>query len=44
VGRYIARRFALLVPLLIGVSIVTFLLIHLLPGDALDILIGLISA
>ncbi|MGI8690533.1 MAG: ABC transporter permease [Thermomicrobiales bacterium] len=40
-GRYIARRFALLVPLLVGVSIVTFLLIHLLPGDALDILIGL---
>ena len=39
-GRYIARRLALLVPLLIGVSIVTFLLIHLLPGDALELLIG----
>ncbi len=39
-GRYIARRLALLVPLLIGVSVVTFLLIHLLPGNALELLIG----
>jgi peptide/nickel transport system permease protein len=39
-GSYIARRLLLLVPVLIGVSIVTFLLIHLLPGSALDILIG----
>jgi peptide/nickel transport system permease protein len=39
-GSYIVRRLALLVPVLIGVSIVTFLLIHLLPGSALDILIG----
>jgi peptide/nickel transport system permease protein len=39
-GNYIARRLALLVPVLIGVSIVTFLLIHMLPGSALDILIG----
>ena len=39
-GRYIARRFVLLVPVLIGVSIVTFLLIHLLPGNALELLIG----
>ncbi len=39
-GRYITRRLALLVPVLIGVSIVTFLLVHLLPGDALELLIG----
>jgi peptide/nickel transport system permease protein len=39
-GAYIARRFVLLVPVLIGVSIVTFLLVHLLPGNALEILIG----
>src|SRR5947209_18748471 len=39
-GRYIARRFTLLVPVLIGVSIVTFLLVHLLPGNALEIMIG----
>lgn len=39
-GSYIARRLALLVPVLIGVSIVTFMLVHLLPGSALDIIIG----
>lgn len=39
-GRYIARRLALLVPVLVGVSIVTFFVMHLLPGNALDILIG----
>ena len=39
-GAYIARRLALLVPVLIGVSIVTFLLVHLLPGNAVEILIG----
>ncbi len=39
-GRYITRRLALLLPVLIGVSIVTFILIHLLPGNALDLLIG----
>ncbi len=39
-GRYIANRFALLVPVLIGVSLVTFLLIRLVPGDVLDQLIG----
>ncbi len=30
---YILRRLALLVPVLVGVSIVTFLLIRVLPGD-----------
>jgi len=39
-GSYIARRLALLVPVLIGVSIITFMLVHLLPGSALDIIIG----
>lgn len=39
-GRYIARRLVLLVPVLIGVSIVTFFVVHLLPGNALDLLIG----
>lgn len=32
-GRYVLRRLLLLVPQLLGVSVVTFLLIHLLPGD-----------
>ena len=39
-GRYIARRLTLLVPVLIGVSVVTFFVVHLLPGNALDLLIG----
>jgi peptide/nickel transport system permease protein len=39
-GSYIARRLALLVPVLIGVSIITFMLVHLLPGSALDVIIG----
>ncbi|MGI8856038.1 MAG: ABC transporter permease [Thermomicrobiales bacterium] len=39
-GAYIARRLVLLVPVLIGVSIVTFLLVHLLPGNAVELLIG----
>ncbi|MDH3676279.1 MAG: ABC transporter permease [Anaerolineae bacterium] len=38
--RYIARRLIILIPTLLGVSIVTFALIHLIPGDALDALIG----
>ena len=38
--RYIARRLIIFIPTLFGVSIVTFALIHLIPGDALDALIG----
>jgi peptide/nickel transport system permease protein len=33
-SRYVARRLALLVPTLFGVSIVVFVLVRLLPGDA----------
>ncbi len=39
-GRYIANRVALLVPVLIGVSFVTFLLIRLVPGDVVQQQIG----
>ena len=38
--RYILRRLVTLLPILLGVSIVTFALIHLIPGDAIDALIG----
>lgn len=38
--RYFIRRAIALAPTLLGVSIVTFLLIHLIPGDAIDTLIG----
>jgi ABC-type dipeptide/oligopeptide/nickel transport system permease component len=32
-GRYILRRLVLLIPQLLGISLITFLLIHLIPGD-----------
>jgi len=37
---FILRRFALLVPVLLGVSIVVFALIHLIPGDPASVLIS----
>ena len=38
--QYIARRLLLLVPVLIGASLVIFLLLRLLPGDVSDVLMG----
>ncbi len=32
-GRYIVRRLVLLIPQLFGISLITFMLIHLIPGD-----------
>lgn len=37
---YILRRFALLIPVLLGVSIVTFTLVRMIPGDATLLAIG----
>jgi peptide/nickel transport system permease protein len=37
---FILRRLALLVPVLLGVSVVVFALIHLIPGDAAMLAIG----
>jgi peptide/nickel transport system permease protein len=39
-GRYILRRLAMLVPTLIGMSIIIFLMLRLLPGDIVDIIAG----
>jgi peptide/nickel transport system permease protein len=36
-GRYVARRLVTAVPILIGISIVLFLILHLSPGDPLSI-------
>jgi peptide/nickel transport system permease protein len=36
-GRYVARRLLMAVPILIGISIVLFLILHLAPGDPLSI-------
>lgn len=38
--RYIARRLVALVPVLLGISVIVFLLVHLVPGDVVAILLG----
>jgi len=40
VTRYLARRLLLLVPVLLGVSVVVFLVLHLSPGDPAEIMLG----
>jgi ABC-type dipeptide/oligopeptide/nickel transport system permease component len=37
---YVLRRIALVIPVLIGVSIVTFLMSHLVPGDPVAVMLG----
>ena len=39
-GRYLLRRLLLLVPVLLGVSVVVFLVLHLSPGDPAEIMLG----
>ena len=38
--RYLARRLLLLVPVVWGVSTLVFLLIHLIPGDPVEVMLG----
>ena len=38
--RYVARRLLLLAPVLVGVSIVVFMVLHLSPGDPAEIMLG----
>ncbi len=38
--RYIVRRIALLVPVVIGVVTVVFLIVHFIPGDPVEIMLG----
>ena len=38
--RYIARRLVLLVPVLLGINVGVFLLMHLIPGDPAVVLLG----
>jgi peptide/nickel transport system permease protein len=40
VSRYLLRRLLLLVPVLLGVSVVVFLVLHLSPGDPAEIMLG----
>lgn len=37
---FILRRLLLLFPLLLGISVIVFSLIHLIPGDPIDIILG----
>ena len=39
-GKYVLRRLILLVPTLLGISALVLILMRLLPGDAVDVLIG----
>lgn len=38
--KYFIKRLALTIPTLIGVSTIVFLLIHMIPGDPIDIMMG----
>jgi peptide/nickel transport system permease protein len=40
VRRYVVRRLALLVPVLLGVSVIIFMVLHLSPGDPAEIMLG----
>ncbi len=39
-GKYVLRRAILLVPTLLGISALVLVLMRLLPGDAVDVLVG----
>lgn len=39
-GRYLLRRLLLLIPILLGVSILVFALVHAIPGDISNFMIG----
>jgi peptide/nickel transport system permease protein len=40
VGKYVARRLVLTIPVLVGVSLLVFSMVRLIPGDIVDLLIG----
>jgi peptide/nickel transport system permease protein len=40
VGRYLAKRLLSVIPTVFGISVVVFLSVHLVPGDAVDVLLG----
>ena len=37
---YLARRLLLAVPTLLGASIIVFAMVHLAPGDPIDLMVG----
>ena len=38
--QYVIKRLLLLIPTILGISLVIFVVVHLLPGDAADVLLG----
>ena len=38
--RFIIRRLLLLIPIVIGVATITFIMIHAIPGDPIEIIAG----
>jgi len=40
VRRYVVRRLLLLIPVLLGVSVIIFMVLHLSPGDPAEIMLG----
>ncbi|SHK11844.1 ABC transporter permease [Paramaledivibacter caminithermalis] len=38
--KYLIRRIIMLIPVMIGVSLVTFSLIYIVPGDAVEVIVG----
>jgi ABC-type dipeptide/oligopeptide/nickel transport system permease component len=40
-ARYLTYRLLLLLPVLVGISVLVFLLIQMVPGDVVDVLLGL---
>jgi peptide/nickel transport system permease protein len=41
---YILKRIALLIPTLIGISAISFLIVHLIPGDLVTVLLGITAS
>jgi peptide/nickel transport system permease protein len=39
-GRYLVKRLLSVIPTVFGISLVVFFMIHLVPGDAVDVLLG----
>ncbi len=39
-GQYLIRRLVFMIPVLIGVTIISFVLIHLIPGDPAQVILG----
>ncbi|MGQ0571647.1 MAG: ABC transporter permease [Armatimonadota bacterium] len=41
---YVAKRLLLLIPTLVGISVISFLIIHMIPGDLVTILLGITAS